>query len=290
MFKNVASQKIALFAFDTTTGVAKTGDAANITAYVAKDFGATTVLGDTSATEQDATNAKGWYLFDLAQAETNADALLFTGKSSTANISIVGQLIYTTPNRFSTIVVDSAGLVDATTVKLGPSGAATAQTSRDAGAQLDAAVSSRMASYSQPAGFLSATFPTTVASTTNITTVGAVSGAVGSVTAGVSLSTAAINAIWDELRSSHNVAGSFGESNFAIISAAAAAGTLSTTQMTTTLTNATDGFYIGRTLIWVTGTLVGQASAITNYTGASKMLTYSTTTSAPSAADRFIIV
>lgn len=36
-------------------------------------------------------------------------------------------------------------------------------------ANLDAAVSSRMATYSQPAGFLAATFPTTVASTTNIT-------------------------------------------------------------------------------------------------------------------------
>lgn len=35
--------------------------------------------------------------------------------------------------------------------------------------RLDAAVSSRMATYVQPTGFLSATFPTTVASTTNIT-------------------------------------------------------------------------------------------------------------------------
>ena len=36
-------------------------------------------------------------------------------------------------------------------------------------ANLDAAVSGRMATYTQPAGFLAATFPTTVASTTNIT-------------------------------------------------------------------------------------------------------------------------
>jgi len=61
---------------------------------------------------------------------------------------------------------------------------------------LDAAVSSRMATYTQPTGFLSATFPTgTVANTTNITagtvttvsgnvngSVASVSGAVGSVT------------------------------------------------------------------------------------------------------------
>lgn len=44
------------------------------------------------------------------------------------------------------------------------------------GTNLDATVSSRMATYSQPTGFLAATFPATVASTTNITTVGAVSG------------------------------------------------------------------------------------------------------------------
>lgn len=48
--------------------------------------------------------------------------------------------------------------------------------------RLDGFISSRMASYTQPTGFLAATFPATVASTTNITTVGAVSGAVGSVT------------------------------------------------------------------------------------------------------------
>lgn len=130
MFKNVAT-KIALFAFDTTTGAAKTGDAGNLTAYVSKDYGAVTVLADTSATEMDATNAQGWYLFDVAQAETNADALLFTGKSSTSDISLVGQYIHTTPNRFSSLVIDAAGLVDANAVKVGPSGAGTAQTAGD---------------------------------------------------------------------------------------------------------------------------------------------------------------
>lgn len=130
MFKNVAT-KIALFAFDTTTGAAKTGDSANLTAYVSKDYGAVTVLGDTSATEMDATNAKGWYLFDVAQAESNADALLFTAKSSTANVSVVGQYIFTTPNRFSTLVIDAAGLADANMVKAGPTGSGTAQTAGD---------------------------------------------------------------------------------------------------------------------------------------------------------------
>lgn len=39
----------------------------------------------------------------------------------------------------------------------------------DMDSRLDAAITSRMASYTQPTGFLAATFPTTVASTTNIT-------------------------------------------------------------------------------------------------------------------------
>lgn len=73
-----------------------------------------------------------------------------------------------TANR--TLVVDSAGLADATTVKLGPSGSGTAQTARDVGLNVDTTVSSRMATYTQPTGFLAATFPAgTVANTTNIT-------------------------------------------------------------------------------------------------------------------------
>lgn len=130
MFKNVASQKIALFAYDSTTGAPKTGDAANITPYVSKDYGTVTVLGTTTATEMDATNAKGWYSFVLTQAETNGDALLFTGKSSTANAFVVGVLIYSDPPNFSTLSVDGSGRVDVG--KIG----GTAQTARDIGASV----------------------------------------------------------------------------------------------------------------------------------------------------------
>lgn len=98
MFKNVASTFL-VFAFDATTNVPKGGDAANITAYVAIDGGAVTVLGDTSATEFDATNAPGYYWFTAAQAETNGDRLMVTGKSSTSNIKVIGApaVIYTRP-------------------------------------------------------------------------------------------------------------------------------------------------------------------------------------------------
>lgn len=111
MQKNVSGQKLCVFCFDATTNLPKTGDAANLTAYVSKDFGAVTVLADTSATEMDATNAKGLYLFDLAQAETNADTLIFSGKSSTANIVLLAQpaTVYTTPANFATESIDSSG-------------------------------------------------------------------------------------------------------------------------------------------------------------------------------------
>lgn len=140
MFKNVAS-KFIFFAFDATTNVPKTGDAANITAYVAKDYGTVTVLADTSATEMDATNAPGYYLFDAAQAETNGDCLLITAKSSTANIKVLGSppTIFTRPTTGwlapatagRTLVVDAAGLADANMVKAGPTGSGTAQTAGD---------------------------------------------------------------------------------------------------------------------------------------------------------------
>lgn len=136
MFKNVASQKAWFFAYDSATNLPKAGDAANITAYVSKDYGTVTVLADTSATEADATNAKGWYLFDLAQAETNADTLLLSAKSSTSGIVVLGGLIYTVPVRFTTLAIDAAGLADANAVKIGPSGSGTAQTARDIGANV----------------------------------------------------------------------------------------------------------------------------------------------------------
>lgn len=94
--KNTASQKITLYAYDSSTNAPKTGDAANITAYVSKDNGAPAVLTDTSATEVSSTNAPGEYTFDLTQGETNGNDLLFTGKSTTSNVVIQRQLMTTT--------------------------------------------------------------------------------------------------------------------------------------------------------------------------------------------------
>ena len=75
-----------------------------------------------------------------------------------------------------------------------------------------------------------------------------------------------------------------------IVEGAAAAGTLSTTEMTTTLTEATDDHYNGRIIIWTSGVLANQATDITDYDGATKKLTYTAVTEAPTAADTFVIV
>jgi hypothetical protein len=108
MYKNVASQKIALFEFDTTSGLPKTGDASNITGYVTKDWGSVTVLGTSTPTEMDSTNAPGWYVFTLTQGETNADVCLFTAKSSTSKMSIVGQEVFPLPGSNSGVSANVA--------------------------------------------------------------------------------------------------------------------------------------------------------------------------------------
>lgn len=95
LFKNVASQKIHVYAYDSTTGAAKTGDAANITAYVSLD-GTANAIDDTNPAEVDATNMPGVYVFDLAQAETNCNSFALYAKSSTSNIRIEPIIGFTT--------------------------------------------------------------------------------------------------------------------------------------------------------------------------------------------------
>lgn len=125
MLKNVATTLI-VYVWDSTTGLPKTGDAANLTAYRTLDFGSVTVLADTSAAEIDSTNAKGFYKFDLADSETNGNYNLYTCKSSTANmvcmavpafvhtLPTTGILAPTTAGRLLTVDASGAGAADVT--------------------------------------------------------------------------------------------------------------------------------------------------------------------------------
>lgn len=96
VYKNRAGQKLAVFAVDSS-GAAKTGDAANITAYISKDGGAAAATNDVNPTELDATNAEGVYLFDLTQAETNADLIVLAPKSATSGVTLRPVIVYTEP-------------------------------------------------------------------------------------------------------------------------------------------------------------------------------------------------
>jgi hypothetical protein len=173
MYKNVAGQKVTLLAIDTATGAPKTGDGGNITAYVNKDNAGVTVLADTSATEDDATNSPGTYTFDLAQAETNADKLVFSGKSSTSGVRIVPKEIYTRPPNFGALAITAGGVAkaDLETIK-------TQTVTCGGGVTVPGA---------------------TLASTTNIT-----AGSIG-------LTAAGVQAVWDALTSAMLTSGSIGK-------------------------------------------------------------------------------
>ena len=75
-----------------------------------------------------------------------------------------------------------------------------------------------------------------------------------------------------------------------IVTGTAVTGTLAIGSCTTNLTEATDDHYIGRTLIFTSGVLAGQATDITDYTGSSKTLIYSNLTEAPTNGMTFVIV
>lgn len=95
MLKNTANQKWIVLAFDSTTGLPKTGDAAQITANLHKDYGDAAALTDTNPTELE----DGFYAFDLSQEETNADHILLCPQSSTPDIVVIGcpAVIFTEP-------------------------------------------------------------------------------------------------------------------------------------------------------------------------------------------------
>jgi len=88
VYKNKASQKLAVEAIDTSDGTMKTGDAGNITAQISKDGGGNAATNDANPTELDNTNHPGVYIFDMLQAETNADLVVLTASSATGNISL----------------------------------------------------------------------------------------------------------------------------------------------------------------------------------------------------------
>lgn len=108
MQKNQAG-KWVVFAFDRTTNIPKTGDAANITANIRIDGGAANPVDDLHPTELE----DGYYVFDITAAEFNGDYILISPESTTANIQVIGVpgTIWTTDifATFGTAIVYTAG-------------------------------------------------------------------------------------------------------------------------------------------------------------------------------------
>jgi hypothetical protein len=95
IYKNTTGQKLAVYAYTVADGAAKTGDAAQITSYLSKDWGGPAAVTDTNPTELNSTNMPGWYVFDLEQAETNAEVIVFAPKSSTSGVVLDQVQVFT---------------------------------------------------------------------------------------------------------------------------------------------------------------------------------------------------
>jgi hypothetical protein len=108
LFKNVASQKAVVFAYDKTTGAGKTGDAANITANVSKDGAAPAASNDVNPTEI----GGGLYAFDLTAGETNCDLFALYAASATSNILCNPVIGYTTGGSIPQAGVASAAALN----------------------------------------------------------------------------------------------------------------------------------------------------------------------------------
>ncbi len=129
---------------DHVTG--KTGLAAGITKYLTK-AGGTPAAETMTTAELDATNVKGVYslVFTTTQTNTLGEYHLHLTAAGADPTDDWWEVVTYLPGEAATLQADQAVNV----TKVG----GTAQTARDLGAQLDAAVSSRMATFTLPTNF-----------------------------------------------------------------------------------------------------------------------------------------
>ena len=105
------------------------------------------------------------------------------------------------------------------------------------------------------------------------------------------------DAVWDEALSGHNVAGSTGKAIRQVkegtitIEAAIDDTSATTTSFVTNLTESTTSYYSNKIMVFISGSLSGQARIITNYNGTTKAITLEEAlTSAPADGDEFLIL
>lgn len=98
------------------------------------------------------------------------------------------------------------------------------------------------------------------------------------------------DAVWDEARSGHTTSGTFGESFSVIHSGSVTGAATNVSLIDSSLTASDTGHYIGRTVIFVTGSLANQATTINGFNATLDRITFTQLTGVPSASDRYIIV
>lgn len=91
------------FAYDTTNGTPKTGDASNHTVYIRKDGGSLQTYSGT-ITEVDATNAPGLYSITLSASDMQASKVTVYVKSSTSGVLVHPIPVFTEGGRLDTTV------------------------------------------------------------------------------------------------------------------------------------------------------------------------------------------
>jgi hypothetical protein len=128
-----------------------------------------------------------------------------------------------------------------------------------------------------------------LATAANLATVaGYIDTEVASILTAVDTEVAAIKVVTDALTAT--AATKLALSAGTIVAANAITGTLSTTAFTTDLTEATSDHFNGRIVIFTSGVLQNQATDITDYDGATKTVTVTAMTEAPSNGDDFVII
>ena len=262
VLKNVAGQKITVLAWDTALDEPKTGDAAQITAYISKDGGGAVQTNDVNPTELDAANMKGLYQFDATQAESNADLVDLLAASATANVKLDPVSIYT---------------IDPAVYKADVSGLATSAALATHDGNL-ATHDGNLAALAAVVA-LEATSLAIKAKTDNLPGSPAATGDAMALTAGAT-SAQLVDDIWDEILTgaTHNIPTSAGRrlreiADVEVLDSGMAQGGTASTIILAAAASALDLFYDHTIIVITEGTGAGQARGNDGYVGSTRTAT-----------------
>ena len=298
----VTDQYIYFVAVDSTDLKTRETGLSTFTVYRSRNGGVATAMTTPTVNETDSTNMPGVYelLVDedttLDSGDDSQEMVFHITATGMAPVTRTVEIYRPKVTAGETIGVSSGAVTNVGTVatnsdKTGYSISGT-KTTLDALNDIAATDIVSGGAITTSSGAVSNV--TTVATTTTNTDMRGTDGAY----TGTPPTAAAISdAVWDEALSGHNVAGSTGKAlrqlKEGVISQDGAVNDTSatTTTFVTNLTSSTNGFYHDKVIVFVSGTLSGQARHIETYNGTTKAITVSKAfTSAPSNADEFLIL